>query len=519
VIKPNYIHISKPVASFTMSDSISACTPFAVVFTNTSDYYIGNLWDLGGGMSTLTQPVQFYNSPGNYPIKLVVTSWGGCKDSAFGTVRIFDTTGQRITYLPLDGCKPLSVDVNSNGPDHMNYTWDFGDGVLVNNDSTAINHIYNFFGNFTPKLIMSDHAGCVVAITGRDTIRIKGATVKFGYDKGFYCDSGMVRFTDSTQYNDSLSVYNWDFGDGSTSHVKNPSHYFTTPGLYNVSLDVLTQNACVDTFRLIEPIKIVESPLISIGGDSVICVNDFIDHLGVFERPDTSVVRWSWQFADGKTSTAQNPSPQQYKAAGNFIVKATAINSSGCKDTTTKNILVHPLPTAVLPSILTMQVGFPVTIPATYSPNVVSYLWSPSATLNCTDCPQPVASPKATTKYTVSYIDSNGCKNIGNVQVVVICKDANVFIPNTFSPNGDGSNDKFYIRGRGLDRVKSLRIFNRWGEVVFEQTNFPVNDPVYGWDGKYKGHEAVPDVYVYQVEVFCDNSQIIQLDGNIALIK
>jgi len=166
-----------------------------------------------------------------------------------------------------------------------------------------------------------------------------------------------------------------------------------------------------------------------------------------------------------------------------------------------------------------MQAGFPVNIPATYTSNVVSYLWSPSTTLNCTDCPQPVASPKLNTKYTVTFTDSNGCRNVGSVQVVVICKDANVFIPNTFSPNGDGSNDKFYIRGRGLDRVKSIRIFNRWGEVVFEQTNFPVNDPLYGWDGKYKGHEALPDVYVYQVEVFCDNSQIIHLDGNIALIK
>jgi gliding motility-associated-like protein len=105
------------------------------------------------------------------------------------------------------------------------------------------------------------------------------------------------------------------------------------------------------------------------------------------------------------------------------------------------------------------------------------------------------------------------------VQVIVICKNANVFVPNTFSPNGDGSNDVFYVRGKGLDRVKSLRIFNRWGEVVFEQSNFPVNDPNYGWKGTYKNHKPVPDVYVYQVEVFCENSQIIRFEGNVALIQ
>ena len=166
-----------------------------------------------------------------------------------------------------------------------------------------------------------------------------------------------------------------------------------------------------------------------------------------------------------------------------------------------------------------MQAGFPITIPAVYSRGVHSYMWSPSNTLNCTDCPQPLAHPKANTKYTVAFVDSNGCKNSGETQIIVFCKEANVFIPNTFSPNGDGSNDVFYVRGRGLDRVKSLRIFNRWGEVVFEKTNFPVNDANFGWNGKYRGNNPQPDVYVYQVEIFCDNSDVMRFDGNIALIK
>jgi gliding motility-associated-like protein len=172
-----------------------------------------------------------------------------------------------------------------------------------------------------------------------------------------------------------------------------------------------------------------------------------------------------------------------------------------------------------MPSALTMQVGFPLTIPATYSSNVWGWTWSPSATLSCSNCPQPIASPKFNTTYTVSFIDSNGCKNTSNIQIIVVCKNENVFVPNTFSPNGDGSNDVFYVRGRGLDRVKSLRIFNRWGEVVFEQQNLPVNNPMYGWDGKYKGNKPVPDVYVYQVEIFCDNSQIVHFEGNVALIQ
>ena len=171
-----------------------------------------------------------------------------------------------------------------------------------------------------------------------------------------------------------------------------------------------------------------------------------------------------------------------------------------------------------MPGQITIQSGFSVTIPATYSPNTVSWIWSPSAGLSCANCPTPDAGPKFNTTYQVYFTDDNNCSNTGKIQIIVICKDGNLFIPNTFSPNGDGSNDVFYPRGKGLERVKMLRIFNRWGEVVFEKRDFPVNDGSAGWNGSYKGQKPKADVYVYQAEVFCDNGDIIRLNGNIALI-
>jgi len=517
--KPLYIKVDLPAASFTVNDSISACTPFEVQFTNTSQYYVSSMWNLGGGTSTMTNPIQYYTIPGVYPIQLVVTSPGGCTDTATGTIRVFDTVGTRISYLPLNGCKPLSVDLDAFTNAPMTYTWDLGDGTIINNDTTSINHIYNFFGDFVPKVIMTDPSGCIIPVTGPDTIRIIGATVDFGLDKTLFCDSGFVRFTDSTTYNDSIVRYDWNFGDGVTSNLQNPTHQYNTPGFYTVTLSVRTRAGCTDAMQLPNVIKIAESPDISVSGDSIICVNDFIQHLGVFERPDTGMIRWSWQFPNGNNGSIQNPPRQQYITAGTFLVNTTVIDSDGCTDTATKRIIVNPLPVITMPSTLTMQSGFPVTIPATYSSNVATWNWQPPATLSCADCPQPIASPKFNTKYTVSVVDSNSCKNTSEIQVIVICKNANVFLPNTFSPNGDGSNDMFYIRGRGLERVKSLRVFNRWGEIVFEQQNFPVNNPMYGWDGKYKGNKPHPDVYVYQVEVFCENSQIIRFEGNVALIQ
>jgi gliding motility-associated-like protein len=328
-----------------------------------------------------------------------------------------------------------------------------------------------------------------------------------------------VHFIDSTTFNNPITAYNWTFGDGNSSAQPSPSHFYNGPGLYSVSLSVQTENRCVDTFRLQFPVKVVTSPAIRIAGDSVICAGESITHAGLFERVDTSQVQWAWRFPNGNVSSLQSPQRQFYQEPGNFTVQSVATNSSGCTDTAYQNIYINPIPSITLPSTITSTVGTPVTIPALYSDTMRSYQWSVPEGLSCTTCPQPIATPKFDTKYKVQIVDRNGCRNEAEVQVIVLCNNDNVFVPNTFSPNGDGSNDVFYIRGKGLSRVKALRVFNRWGQVVFERVNFSVNDPAMGWDGTFRGAKPMPDVYVYQVEIFCDNSQVVKFEGNVALIQ
>jgi gliding motility-associated-like protein len=252
--------------------------------------------------------------------------------------------------------------------------------------------------------------------------------------------------------------------------------------------------------------------------DTAICVNDHVTYQGINLRPDSSAISWQW-LLNGNSFNIQNPPTQQFTQAGNLTIDLIVTNSSGCADSSAKNLIVHPNPVINLPAGLTKVVGVPVTLPGTYSNNVISYLWTPSSTLSCSDCPEPIATPKFTTTYSVVVLDSNGCKNTATITVFVTCKGADIFVPNTFSPNGDGANDIFYVRGKGLDRVKSLRIFNRWGQVVFEQKDFPVNNALYGWNGKYRNAKPVPDVYVYQIEIFCENSEVVRFEGNVALIQ
>ncbi len=521
--KTAYVHVEKPVASFTINDTLTSCTPFEARFTNTSTYYKSVVWDFGPGegTSTLNNPVHFYTIPGVYPVKLLITSPGGCLDSAFHTVTVYDTAGSTLNYLPIAGCKPLSVDLNilTSNPSMVSYYWDFGDGVTQSTTVPNVNHIYSSFGNFLPKIIMEDPSGCLIPLQGLDTVYVTGAKANFGNDDSLFCDFGMVNFTDSTTFNDPVTRFTWDFGDGSPAdNNQHPSHFYAAPGNYSVRLAIQTQLGCVDTLVKTNIIKVVQRPLIDISGDSVVCLNESLLHSGIFLVPDTSIVTWRWQFPNGNTSTLQNPPLQKYIVAGPFTLTAYATNSTGCIDTTTQSILVNPLPSVTMPNKLVIQAGVPGMIPATYSANVINWLWSPATGLSCTDCANPMAGPNFNTFYQVAFGDVNGCKNFGSILVEVLCQNSNLFIPNTFSPNGDGSNDKFYPRGVGLDRVKILRIFNRWGEIVFEKRDFPVNDANAGWDGKFKGKGPQADVYVYQAEVFCQNGEILKLNGNIALI-
>ncbi len=521
VTKNMYIRVDLPIADFDVSDTASSCAPFAVQFTNTSTYNNSVFWNFGPGegTSSLNNPVHFFNLPGVYPVKLLITSPGGCLDSIVRNITVFDTTGSRLNYTPTIGCSPFIANFNAvNAGPANSYFWDFGDGNSITTSTPSTSHTYITFGNFLPKVIIEDPTGCLILLQGNDTIYLTGAEAEFGFDNLLFCDRGNVNFTDSSTFNEPITTYNWDFGDGNTSTMQNPNHQYTSPGIYTVQLAVQTQSGCTDTLIKTNLVKVVQRPLIDITGDTVICRNLSLLNAGIFIQPDTSVVTWNWNFPNGNTSAIQNPPAQTYTTAGTFSITAIATNSTGCKDTTIQNIYINPLPVVTMPALLTVQNGFPVTMPATYSPNTITWLWSNPTGLSCTNCPTPTVGPKFNSFYQVYFTDDNGCSNIGSIEVIVICSNSNLFIPNTFSPNGDGSNDVFFPRGKGLERIKTLRIFNRWGEVVFEKRDFPVNDLSSGWDGTYKGYKAKADVYVYQAEVFCDNGDLIKLNGNIALI-
>jgi gliding motility-associated-like protein len=188
-------------------------------------------------------------------------------------------------------------------------------------------------------------------------------------------------------------------------------------------------------------------------------------------------------------------------------------------DTAYVPIRVYPVPTVDAGEDVTINAGQMVDLMPRISSDVTNVTWSPSGSTFRSNYPGITVKPRETTTFTVDVTNSGGCMARDRVVVHVICNGANVFVPNTFSPNNDGSNDVFYPRGTGLFRIKSAKIFNRWGEIVYQRNDFTPNDAQAGWDGTYKGRPLSPDVYVYLIEVMCDNNTILPLKGNVALIR
>ena len=149
--------------------------------------------------------------------------------------------------------------------------------------------------------------------------------------------------------------------------------------------------------------------------------------------------------------------------------------------------------------------------------NIVSYQWSPPATLSCEVCTNPMASPKVTTKYKVLATSNRGCKSVDTVTVHVICDNSQLFIPNYFSPNGDGNNDTFYPRGEGLKIITVFKVYNRWGALLFERSNIGLNDASNAWDGTYKSAQLSPDVFVYLIQGICESGETLTWKGDVTL--
>jgi len=181
------------------------------------------------------------------------------------------------------------------------------------------------------------------------------------------------------------------------------------------------------------------------------------------------------------------------------IYREVLASHGGCDSVIRIELSVHPpIGATARPPVDTFTMGgddiVPIDIITNPGITITDYLWMPSDGLNCDTCASVIATPSEEMIYTIYVTDANQCRDTTEARVLFDA-EISVFIPNAFTPNDDGINDVFYVYGHGIVKVH-LKIFNRWGELIFEST-----DRTVGWDGTYRGKMMNPGVYVYYTDI------------------
>ena len=180
-------------------------------------------------------------------------------------------------------------------------------------------------------------------------------------------------------------------------------------------------------------------------------------------------------------------------------------------------------PAAIIDNLgpdVTLQLGENVLLQGSINfADLASFAWTPISYLDRPDSLTTLSAPENTIRYEIEVKDSSGCIARDEI-LVTVDKTKRVFIPNIISPDTDGFNDNITVfAGNEVAVIRSLRIYDRWGDMVFENLNFLPNDPQLGWSGKAKGQDVSPGVYIYAVEVEYENGETEIISGDVTVVR
>lgn len=200
--------------------------------------------------------------------------------------------------------------------------------------------------------------------------------------------------------------------------------------------------------------------------------------------------------------------------------QALLYDSIGCfSDSTLFTVNVKPAAIVNAGADTSIAYNSSMTINPQYSNNIVQYIWSPRGDLQCLTCPNPSLVANDNYTYIINVTTDSGCVATDSISIFIRCDEANLLLPNAFTPNDDNLNDVLFPTGRGLGLIKRFMIYDRSGKLVFGKSNFRANDPNSGWNGRINGEPASPAVYVYFIEAYCAKGNIIMKKGTVVLLK
>src|SRR5690554_1221653 len=394
-----------------------------------------------------------------------------------------------------------------NGANLTAWSWDFGDGNTSNLENPT--HTYSDEEVYDVTLTVTSNHGCTNTTTGTGTVY---PLPQVSFSPTSVCLDSNTVFTDlSSISNDhtsnTLTDWAWDFGDGTSSTLQNPTHTYAGAGTYTATLTVTSNQGCDSTLTetvIVHPKPTADFSGMNLRGCSPFCAE--LNSNAVVANP-SSVVHYSWTLSNGETHESNQsffgPCFENNGGSTDFIdVQLTVTTNEGCQNTfeVPNMIEVYHNPIADFyyapdtPDVINPIVDF-------YNTSAFAdhYEWSMNDAVLTTTNPEYEfpAEPGYHIIRLIAYTDE-GCYDT-TYNVVEILDKLIFYVPNTFTPDGNNFNDHFLpVFTSGYDAEDyNMVIFNRWGERIFE-----TNEVHFGWNGRdiRTGQEAIPGTYIWKIE-------------------
>lgn len=524
-----YIVNPAPTPSFVANTS---CLGAANSFTNLSTLNGGPpitnvVWQWGDGTPNTAGPNanlpnHTYTATGTHTVQLVVTNSNGCTDSISQQVVVNGKPVANFQFNTICQGAPTNFTntTNANGNVMSNWYWDFNNDGIPDNLTQNPSYTFVNSGNYVVGLIGVTNLGCADSI--QQTVSVYSKPVaKFGYTKT--CFGDFTYFGDASYVvgtNGQLNSWAWDL-DNNIATIEdthqNAMTVFNTYGPHTVHLIVTTTFGCSDTAALNMYVNVyptVDFVADKTQGCSKLPVK-FTNNSSILVG---SITSYSWNVGDNGTSTDTNTT--HIYPVGNYTVTLWATSDSGCTAKKVINNYIHSWPSPMAnyevspqtTDILEPYVNFTNTT-LDYS----KFWWYFGDTPYCdstTHDPTHVYNGDYANQYMTTLIVANsyGCTDTTQ-RLVVVNPSYVIYLPNAFTPNGDGLNDVFQAKGYYISKF-DMQIYDRWGEQIFT-----TNDIAKGWDGTIKGKVAENSVYVWKAIVIDVQHKRHMLTGHVTLIK
>lgn len=503
-----------PTADFSFS---GICESLPTQFTDLSTPDPGGtisqwLWDLGGLISNQQNPSRTFPAPGTYAVELIVENQNGCTDTLVQQVIIPGPTQMAITAP--NGCENELLQFTDNstpptGGTIASRTWDFGDGTTSTQATPT--HSYPNAGTYTIELVSINSFGCEYVITQDITIH-PNPVPDFSADP--VCIGLTTEFQEqSTVSSGSITTWSWDFDDGNGSSQREPTHTYSQPGIYQVTLTVTTDNGCTAALTL--PIEVYEVPFPPLPVNDTVC-RGFPAYLEVNTGGPVEI---NWHYDPTSSIFNQGPTYTTIPVEERIRYYVQTISDDGCISPFVP-ILAIPYPrTAVEVTPSSRLLNVPVAIVeflTTTNVSIVAWYWDFGDGSTSTEA-SPVHQYTRPGLYYVylHVIDENGCEREYRFQEYIeVTEDIKLLIPNAFTPNGDGLNDEFWISTQLISSLEIV-IYDRWGNELYSSPNMN-----FSWNGTDKSGNPLPEgVYAYSVKAKDYLGRSIERTGTVTLIR